>query len=207
MIKKATSILVAVLLPPCILLGQNMSKVIATQEFNWYGLDFTRAKMIGYEGFTDPDVLVNKDIHYEWNKKIRKEFKKYDPGKPMGKIAIPYMNVCNNRNKKVTEEGLIINKSYYLLPKDIKNIINEYPKKKDGDMGLVFIVESFNKTDEKGYIWVTFFDERTGQVFVTERLEGNARGFGLVNYWLGAVYHVTKKLKKLYKFWVKNYGS
>lgn len=186
--------------------GQNMSKVIATQEFNWYGLDFSRAKMIGSQGFIDPDAVVNKYIHGVWNNVIKGEFKKYDPGKQLDKTANIYMDVCNKRNKLVKEEGLIIDEDYNLLPKDIQSIVNEYPKKSDGDMGLVFIVESFNKTDEKGYIWLTFFDEKTGEIFVTERVEGKAGGFGFRNYWLGAVYNVLKNTKKLYKGWVKNFG-
>ena len=188
------------------LLAQSkISKVIAAQKIDWYGLDFSRAKMIGPEGFRNPDAPVIK-IHYGWNNTTKSESSKYDPGKFIGKTANIDFDVCNARNKKITEEGLVINEEYHLLPKDIQEIVNEYPKKIDGNIGLVFIKEAFNKTEEKGYIWVTFFDEKTGQVLVTERVPGNASGFGFRNYWLGAVYNVLKNTKKLYKEWVKDFG-
>jgi len=186
--------------------AQDIGRVISTPEFNWYGLDFTEAKMIGSAGFTDSDAVVNKYINKGWNDLLKTEFKKFDPGKPMGKKAVHYFEVCNERNKTVIEEGLIIDEEYNLLPKDIQDIVNEYPKISDGGMGLVYIVESFNKNDVKGYIWMTFFDEKTGEILLTERVAGAPKGFGFRNYWLGAVYEVMKLSKKQYKDWVKKFG-
>jgi len=186
--------------------AQDIGRVISTPEFHWYGLDFSNAKMIGSVGFTNPDAIVNKYIHKGWNAVLEAEAAKFDPGKPLGKKAIHYFDVCNNRNAKVTEDGLIIDEDYNLLPKDIQSIINEYPKISDGGMGLVYIIESFNKNDEKGYIWMTFFDEKTGEILLSERVSGAAKGFGFRNYWLGPVYEVMKLSKKQYKNWVKKFG-
>lgn len=187
--------------------AQDIGRVISTPEFNWYGLDFTEAKMIGSAGFTDPNAIVNKYIHGGWNALIKTEFKKkFDTGKPMGKKANIYFDVCDERNQNVTEEGLIIDEEYNLLPKDVQAIVNEYPKISDGGMGLVYIVESFNKNDVKGYIWMTFFDEKTGEILLTERVAGAPKGLGFRNYWSGAVYEVIKLNKKQYKDWVKKFG-
>ncbi len=189
------------------LLAQSrMSKVIAAQEIDWYGVDFTKTRMIGPEGFLDPDAIVNKYVHGGWNAVMKVEADKYDPGKPIGKKANIYFDVCNARNKKVTKDGLIIDGEYSITPDDVQAIISQYPKKADGGVGLVYIVESLNKRDKRAHIWMTFFDEKTGEVLLTEKVEGKAGGSGFRNYWLGAFHSVIKQSGKLYKKWVKDFG-
>ncbi len=70
--------------------------------------------------------------------------------------------------------------------------MSEYNLEYDG-YGLVFIVESYSKTAVKGNIWVTFFHVPTKKVVFTKKMAGKASGFGVRNYWTGAVFDVMKQ--------------
>jgi hypothetical protein len=55
-------------------------------------------------------------------------------------------------------------------------------------------------------MWVTFIDMKTRQILFTERMVAEPGGFGLRNYWAGAIKGVLEKMrKKEYEMWRKKY--
>ena len=80
---------------------------------------------------------------------------------------------------------------YSITETDVQKIISDYKSDKDG-YGLVFVVESFNKTAVQGAIWVTYFDIKSKKVVFTTKLTSKPMGFGLRNFWAGSVYGIMK---------------
>ena len=182
------------------LYSQNQEKIKQANEIHWYGLDFTKAKMIGSIGFTHPDIICDRYIKNKWNGIVFSEPEKYDISKITGGKDIKiHLDYILERNSIVTTENLIINENYEITNEQVQKIINEYPQ--DNGLGLVFIVESFNKLQDKANIWVTFFDTDSKEILKTKRYASDAGGFGVLNFWLGGVYKACKELKKDYKKW------
>ena len=73
-------------------------------------------------------------------------------------------------------------------------------------IGLMFNVESFNKINNEGSMWVTFVNMGTGEVLLTERMTAGPGGIGLKNYWARCVLEVIEQVKKReYEQWRKKY--
>ncbi len=101
---------------------------------------------------------------------------------------------------------MVIDESYSFGEDVVKKIISEYDTEAANGIGLVFIVESFNKNDARGYVWVTFFDLSNKEVLFTEKLSGKAGGFGFRNYWAKSYYNVMAEIgKKKWKSWASKY--
>jgi hypothetical protein len=67
-------------------------------------------------------------------------------------------------------------------------------------------VESFDKTGEQASMYVTFINLSSKKVLMTERLTAEPTGFGLRNYWAGAVYSMYKQIsKKELRNWREKY--
>jgi hypothetical protein len=87
-----------------------------------------------------------------------------------------------------------------------KSEIDEMVKKYAGDrkdgIGLVFVVENFNKGTEMADVYVTYFDIATKKALVCEKISGKAMGIGMRNYWAGAVKAILKMVDTSeYKNW------
>ncbi|MEI6311481.1 MAG: hypothetical protein WCP57_04385 [Bacteroidota bacterium] len=64
----------------CILSASFISVAQNNDAVVWFGVDFTQARLIGYEGFTDVQKI--KDYYFnEWNNVIVTESDKYNIGK------------------------------------------------------------------------------------------------------------------------------
>jgi hypothetical protein len=93
---------------------------------------------------------------------------------------------------------------YHLEEETIFEIVNDYNPETQTGVGVVFIMESFNKEEEKGHMWVVFFDIPTKEVLLMEKMSGAAGGFGWRNYWARTYYNVLKEIEKTqYKAWLE----
>ena len=171
---------------------------ISDAEVTWYGIDFTAAKMIGSDGFKEPHHIQEKFLA-KWNKLMKNEKDKYSIGKFYNKTKVDFnLDLVTERNKLVDPEALVIEKSYNIDIASVEEITKHYGSETARGLGMLFVVESFNKLESKGYIWVTFFDASTGEIIKTKRLEGEAGGFGLRNYWAKSIYNVMKNSKEAF---------
>lgn len=183
--------------------SQSKSSIFKADEIVWFGLDFSNAKMIGSEGFKSPYDVQNKFFN-SWNQLILMEPEKYDLRKTFKKQDIIYdLSVVEKRNANVKAGELIINKDYSFGPEVVSKIVKTYKTDQKKGIGLVFIVESFNKLRENGTVYVTFFDLGTKKVLLTEKVSGAAGGIGLRNYYGKALFNILKETEGHYNRWEK----
>lgn len=178
-----------------------------TTKVTFLGLDFTQAKFIGQDGFNDPAKIKTYYLQ-EWNNKLVEEYDKYN-----------LMSVLRLKNYSTEVDDLIllndgynveaniINGTYSITEKEVAKSVSRYKLSNTEGMGISYVIESFNKTEEKAVIWVTFIDMKSKKVLYTEKIEGKVSGFGFKNYWLGAIYDVNDTLKSRYKVWKKKFTS
>lgn len=198
------------LLFPVLGFGQYTMKDFMNEECDviWFGLDFSHAKLIGSEGFNDP-VAIKEDYFRKWNHLMISEADKYEWDKALlvSDLKFDY-GMIDEVNEKVKVKSLVINKSYSIPKEDIPKITDAYniTEFKEG-IGVVLLVESFNKIREMGFGYIVFFDVKTKEVLYYHELIGEAKGFGFRNYWAGAIYNwmkytrsrVMKDMKKEFK--------
>lgn len=203
--KLFTLFVMAMLFLPA-LRAQDAGMVFNANECTWLGLDFSKSRMIGSDGFTDSYAIKNRFFD-SWNQLFLSEPEKYDIGKTFRKDQVTdYLDVVRERNETPNIDDLVIDHEYTLTEEDVRSIVSEYDLGEVSGLGIVFIVEAFDKNAEEGRFWVTFIDNTTKEVLLTKKMEGKAGGFGLRNYWAKSYYNVLKEIdKKAYKEWRSEY--
>lgn len=174
------------------------------------GLDFTQAKYVGKIGFTDPSAIQNQHM-VSWNNLIEMEPKKFSLQKAFNLKDDQYLAkvedmVKFNKNANVADN--ITDSEVTLTEDQAKKAVGKYSLSEKDGVGIVYIVESLNKTSEKLTAYITFIDLATKKVLYIERVEGKAGGFGFRNFWAGAVYKINQEIdSKLYKKWSKSFKA
>ncbi|MBP6335441.1 MAG: hypothetical protein KA444_08215 [Bacteroidia bacterium] len=170
----------------------------------WLGVDYSDMR---YIGLLDVSTSQLDDYAKSINDIIVKEPKKYNLTSAFEKQSVvPNLKYIEKENAAMDTEKVITtdSKDFSRYTKDdISKIVKAYELKETG-IGLVFIAEALNKTDESGAFWVTFVDMKNESVLFTERIIGKPAGFGFRNYWAGAFYSCLKQIKgTYYKQWKK----
>ena len=168
----------------------------------WYGIDFSRVKMIG-PGFNNPnDIKMN--YFTSWNNLILNESEKFNLYNFLHKTKVDYnLELVTKSNSLVDETKMVTYNSVTtpLEEVDLSNIVAGYDFGDVEGYGTLLVVESFNKIEQKGTFYIVFFDIKTKKVLVTKQLSGMARGVGLRNYWAGSIYEALKKCGRSYYRW------
>jgi hypothetical protein len=173
-------------------------------KLTFLGLDFTQAKYIGKIGFTDPSAIKNQHM-VSWNNLIELEPKKFSLQKAFALKDDMYASKVEDMvklNKTANVDDNITDDDYSITEDQVKKSVSRYSLSEKDGIGLVYVVESLNKTEEKLYAWVTFIDLKTKKVLYTEKVDGKAGGFGFRNFWAGGVYKINNTIdSKLFKKW------
>ncbi|WP_028981954.1 hypothetical protein [Sporocytophaga myxococcoides] len=177
-----------------------------SEEIVWYGIDFSHAKFIGeFSQFADAGSKSNKEIQLmyfpAWNDLIINEPGKYNISKFYGFEFFANESDLVKKNNAAADINVIFDPSIpnRLSKEKIQKLINSYNIKGKKGLGLVFIVDSFNKLEGQGYIYVTFFDQATKKVLATNLYEGKPGGIGIKNYWARVILHVMEISGKEFK--------
>lgn len=168
----------------------------------WYGLDFSKSKFVGdFESIKgalpiNSNELVNKYIP-GWNQLIVNEPANFDLKSAFQKKNVIYdMAPVESLNAKIPTQDLITMNSNSISSADLSQMILNYKSGiKTSGLGLVFIVESFDKTKILASLWVVFFDIETKKILLSKHCEGKPAGFGLRNYWAGSIKNILNQIK------------
>lgn len=201
---KKTYLIVIILLNGIFCFSQ--SNPFRAHQIYWYGIDFTSIKLIG-PVTKKPDFFIEQNIP-SWNRLMKLEDYKFNIQKFYKKKQVTFdFDEVKERNKSIEVEDFNSpNGMYDLSQSDIERVVSTYKKENEG-IGLVFIVEDFNKWKAEGSVWVTFFDCKSHQVLFTKKITSGAGGFSLRNYWANVFYETMKKSSKKLKKWEKEYNA
>lgn len=170
----------------------------------YLGIDFSRAKLIGDAG---ADAI---DIRNKWfasiNDVVVNEPKKYNLQKALEKSSIASdLSFVMEKNAKADVAKLLSSNSSddsRFTKATIDEIVRGYSFGGKKGVGMMFVMETMNKTASNGSMYVTFIDMGSRKVLYTERMTGKAGGFGFRNYWVKPVYEVIEQIdKSKYKEW------
>ena len=166
-----------------------------TAEITWFGIDFSKARMVGSAGFKENYKIQSYYLNV-WNSVFIIESDKYNIAKYYGASKVNVsLDIVKMANDSVDAEILVTDNTYSLSESEVQAEIKKYVGKGEGT-GLVYNVEYFSKTEELASIYVVQFDISSGSITKMKKLTGKAGGFGFRNYWLGALEKVMKKRLK-----------
>jgi len=85
----------------------------------------------------------------------------------------------------------------------ISQMIQRYDLKEETGIGLVFIAEYLDKTENIGLYHLVYFTMPEGKVIIDEKVSGKPKGFGMRNYWAHSIleiidYNIQLRLEKKY---------
>ena len=168
-------------------------------QITWLGLDFTGAKFIG-----DRERLGSEsDIRHlldALNDLMVKESEKFNVATALKRKNVEIsVDVTKEHNAELDILSLIsasANEHIHLNPEAVEQIVRSYDFKGKSGIGVMFNVESFNKIMEEGSFWITFVNMNTKEILFAERLTAPPAGFGMRNFWAGAVNGVLAKIRK-----------
>jgi hypothetical protein len=179
-------------------------------KITWLGLDMTGAIFIGDREKWGSQSDIQNTIK-SWNDLFLREKDKFNVTAMLRKkTPVEFkLDITQNHNAELDISNILSEKSadHIHLRKDgVEQIAAAYNYEGLTGIGLMFNVESFNKTNNEGSLWVTFVNMATGEVLLTERMTAAPRGAGVRNYWAGAVFEIMEQVKKReYEQWRKKY--
>jgi hypothetical protein len=197
---KNTFVLIAAMLCVGALSAQDLGKVFGSPTVVWYGLDFTKAKMIG---FKDESPHKIRDEYFKvWNDYMNevdlvKTFqKKAVIRDPLGvfklDLARETETLVSTDEKELTADQLAENAKAVPVG-----------QKKEG-VGVFGVVQSFNKTTDVATIYIVFFDIASRNVLLAKKVTGKPSGGNPKTAWVGAVKDIFSKIeKKEFSAWKK----
>ena len=174
----------------------------------WLGLDFTAAQFVG-DREEWRDTTHTLEIIEALNTLIIKEKEKFYIAAAINKDKVDYQpEVTMSHNSRINLEDMLTDKvsEHFLKSADIQDIVSRYNYKGLNGIGLMFNIQAFNKSTEQAILWITFINMSTKEVLFTEKMTDAPSGFGLRNYWAGAIYKIMKEVRKSdYERWRKKY--
>jgi hypothetical protein len=184
--------------------AQNTAKdIFSKPDMVWFGLNFSEAKMVGnFAQVGEAGESSSKELRDKWMPSWN--------GLIIGNI-ITDINSTEKMNKAISLGSIGQDEMFSFSDpqKSVKNVVTKLQanEKKEG-LGLVYVIESFNKNTQIATVYVTIFDIATKNVLISEKIEGKGGGIGLRNYWAGAIKVINKEVKSnYYKKWKKTYGK
>jgi hypothetical protein len=179
---------------------QAQQVTIQERQATFYGLDFSKSKMVGSEGFSNPTDIVDR-FFFEWNNLLLDEKSKYNVKTAFNKDVIDYdFSIVSEKNKTVKPSELVTNSSYGIDEKVVEQQVKSYNVKGKG-LGIVIIVEKFDKTNDLATVWATYFDKSNKKILLTRKVIGKPSGFGLKSYWANAIGRIMENCRGYAKSW------
>ncbi len=184
-------VLVLVLAGFKLVCAQNVDNVKNLPSIVWFGLDFSKAKLIGTP-LDFADLTKIKNTYFAaWNNLILKEYPKYDIGKAYNKTYVEKsIQIAIDRSVAVDTNSLILKDPVQITQNELTEVLKEYNIATENETGLLYIIESLDKTNSRVTAWVVFFKIRNGEILYAIKSEGRVGGYGFRNYWIKGIYNI-----------------
>lgn len=162
-------------------------------ELTFFGVDYSMVKVYG----ADESAEQFKTAFTGINNLFLSEPKKYDTAKAFKTKVITNITTSVELIRKIESSSLFAESDNYSLSEDaIAGHIKWFDTGDAKGYGALLIAEFLNKGKHEGTYQVVIFDIETKKILESKQFTGDAKGFGLRNYWAGSVYKVLGQIKK-----------
>lgn len=174
--------------------AQTCSELAGISRITLYGVDFSHTKVcFAYETpdeFISAFERINVLFLSESEKYVHPIERRLD--RPVTRIDLDSSIKGLERIDRKTM--MLKSTAPQISDEQIRNLVNSVDTKDGNETGLLIIAESLNKAERKGHFIFVLFDEQTRNIVSSWRASGNAGGFGLRNYWAGALHGAIKSI-------------
>lgn len=182
--------------------------------FYWLGIDFSHVKTIGdFTQFGEAGSIDAYQIKTQyfpaWNNLILNEPEKYDI-KGMFKLneLVNDIEMITKVNADADENAMSATSAPNYTIENIQSFVSSYKTEGKNGIGILFLAEALDKNAPLAWFHVIAINASTKEVLLWERVSAKPGGFGIRNYWAGAVYNIIKEAKKsYYKSWQSKYSK
>lgn len=156
-------------------------------KVDFYGIDFSAVNVIGAAETDDKFMVAFAGI----NQLLITEQNKYDVGKFL-KLDVQSLDIDHavSRIDKLKDVKFKNNKKSNI---SLEEIIGSYPSSQ-GQI-LLIIAKELNKRTNMGAFIAIVFDGNSKKIISQQEFSGEAKGFGLRNFWAGSLYNGLKAIQ------------
>ncbi|WP_321436279.1 hypothetical protein [uncultured Bacteroides sp.] len=190
------NLLLLLLLVSSFALGQNSGELKEIRNVNFYGVDYSLAKVYG--AVETPEQF--KKMFGDINTLFISEARKYDVAKLLKKdVDKIELDVVNQMNTQLNLNGIMANSKKYVLDSNLlSEHIKSLPIKDEKGVGLIVVAQLLDKASNQGTYQVVYFDLSSRKILSSSSVQGKAGGFGLRNFWASSMYKALKKADKCF---------
>lgn len=180
-------------------------KLPSTKDKNmcWLGVDFSIAKFIGKSDFKNPEEI--QSLYFkDWNGLLIKEEWVHTFERPLGLKSISFdTDNARENNSKIDMNHFIQDSAHDINESQVIKLVSGYDYGAvTQELAISFVVESFNKKETVGEVWVVFNYLKLGTVF-TKKIIASPSGLGLRSYWMGALRKTIEITNNKAKLWME----
>lgn len=186
--------------------------VPSEHKVRWLGIDFSHVKLIGdfnhFFGAGQQSAVDIRDEYFNrWNTIVLKEPDKYDLRSMLRKSDVFYdVAMMTAINSTCAIENLEDSNTPNYTIDDVRKFVDQYPIENKSGYGVLMIAESLNKYAKEAYFHFVLLNMNTKEILIHERIRSEPTGFGLRNYWAGAIYRAMNRITDVhYKKWKGEY--
>ena len=179
------------------------SDILDVKELTFYGYDFSDWRLAETKRI-DEDV---RTYIYSWidMMKDRMTSEKLANWYVKDKVVLNFVPTVELA-KKIVPETLVTVKKHYIRYDSLQSFINTYDLKEAEGIGLVMIVECFDKNTNRTSGYFTFFDIATKKILLADYIDQKeADGYGLKNFWGISLNGVSSNYAASYRKKLKAY--
>lgn len=208
----AILLLFTLLINPIISLGQNNKykayDILKADTIIWYGFDFSQLKLTNGDKVDQAATIKYRDGP-AWVECLEESFTESELRKCFYKKYIINTESTKSSFELLDDNNWVIVKPFALDTGLIGNIIKQYDHQNNKGIGLVVLLENFNKYQEEVSEFMVFFDIVSNEIIYLVRITGKTYGIGMTKHWCDhgvveitkdyLVRHLRKDLRKLSK--------
>lgn len=160
---------------------------------SFYGVDFSYVKVYG----AGESALQFLDAFIRINELFESEPNKYNAYKAFG---IKNEELFNRQVKQdvdnISRTDLFTDDNRYVITDaDVDEVVAKLETEGDSQYGAVIVAGLLNKTANHGTFTFVVFDQDTKEIIFQQEKAGKARGFGLRNFWAGALLTAMRNVR------------
>ncbi|MCE7056475.1 hypothetical protein LZF95_17455 [Algoriphagus sp. AGSA1] len=176
----------------------NGEAAASANPVTWIGIDYTQAKFVGADGFTDPADLPR--FLLAWNDFVITEPDKYDVKKALGSTDVNIdLTYTYEKNEAIDTKAMVQEEDHQLTQQEAEAVAKSYELSEVEGTVALLVAECYNKKLTRGSHWLILMDAQSSEILSAERFVEKPGGFGLRNYWARTIYELLKSKGKSIK--------
>jgi hypothetical protein len=167
--------------------SQSLTDVARSKELTWYGVDFTQARISGYNK-TESAKCSFKDWSFTTLSALDSVMIKGAYGK---KILNVETSITAQRNQAVNCDSVYLDKTYTVTIDKMNQVISEYNLKGSG-YGVLLLVETIEQAHDNLFVWVIYVDNHSGRIINSRRYLSGGYGKPGNNFSISGIKYIIK---------------